>query len=345
MFRPTNPHRDYILELPYGKSNLASYKKAKDAAFFFLHLLHVRRYLQDEEDSFIPFSGEYMSILCGKRAWENARDLLEKYKIIKVNHNYQIGAKCKSYRLNREWRNDVTWEKVEKSKHLVKQQFSYPINQPEDGWCIDKEKAKAAITKRYKHNKKQLEAYYYILDNINDYGYHTVGITGREYTIYNGLPSETRKAILKDGCATVELDVRNSQPLILASLCEDVSFKQAVEGGKFYNHCAIDFQLGRTEFKRKYLRWIGGGKDKQIDGYMMDRFPVMAHYVNKEKSKNYKGLICMLQKIEAEIITSVPNSLSIHDGVRIKKEDEESAKEHITQGFNKLGLKPKIKTC
>lgn len=345
MFIPTNPHRDYLLELPFGKSCLDSYKKTKEAVFTFLHHLHVRRYLQKDPNAYISISSTKMSKECGKRPWESARDLLVKYEIIKVNHNYQIGSKCKSYRFNHEWSNDVTWEKVEKSTQPVKPQYSYPIDKPTDGWCIDKEKAKASITHRYIDNQDQLDVYHYIIDNINDYGYRTVGITGRIYTIYNGLPKQARRAIFKDGCATVELDVRNSQPLILASLCCDTEYKKAAESGKFYNDCAEDFQLDREDFKLKFLKWIGGAKDKQLDGYMMDRFPVMADFVIKEKSKNYKGLICNLQRIEAEIITKVPNSLSIHDGVVIKEEDEDSAREYIRNSFGKLGLTPKIKIC
>jgi hypothetical protein len=345
MFVPAKIHYDYILELPFGKSCVASYKKTKDAAFFFLHLLHVRRFLQKDKDAYIPISSIEMAQDCGKRPWGNAKNVLTKAGIVEINHRYQIGAKCKSYRLNHSWRNEVEWLLKEEPKNFAKQQFSYPIDKPEDGWGIDENKAKAAITHRYKDNKSQLDVYCHILENINDYDYCTVGKTGRQYTIYNGLPKETRQAIINNGKSTVELDVKNSQPLILASLCKDAAFKKAVEAGSFYDDCAEDFQLRRSEFKHKFIKWIGGAKDKQLDGYMMDRFPVMADYVITEKRKSYKGLICQLQTMEADIITTVPNSLSVHDGVRIKEEDKDLAEEHIRQGFGKLGLRPKIVTC
>lgn len=342
MFFPSNPHHDYILELSFGKSCLASYKKAKDAVFLFLHHLHVRRFLQKDKDAYIPISSIEMSAACGKRPWENARSILIKAGIIEVNHRYEIGVKCKSYRLTYEWRNDVKWREVKKPVKLVKQQFSYPIDKPVDGWSMDKQQAKAAIKERYKHDPEQLRVFHHIIDNLEDYNYCTKGKTGRIYSIWNGLPKQTRQAIIKEGKSTVELDVKNSQPLILASLCKDAEYKKAVESGKFYDHCAEDFQLRRSDFKHKFLKWIGGAKDKQLDGYMRDKFPVMANFVINEKHKDYKGLICKLQEIEAKIITSVPNSLSIHDGVCVAQEDAKLAKEHIEQGFSQLGLKPII---
>ena len=345
MFTPSKIHYEYVLELPFGKSSLASYKKTRDAAFFFLHLLHVRRFLQKDKDAYIPISSIKMAEDCGKRPWENAKKVLTKAGIVEIDHRYQIGAKCKSYRLNHSWRNEVEWLLNEEPSYAVEHQFTYRIDKPDDGWAIDENKAKAAIADRYKHDQKQLSVYHHILENINDYDYHTIGKTGRIYTIYNGLPRETRQAIINNGKSTVELDVKNSQPLILASLCDDAAFKEAVEAGSFYDDCAEDFQLRRSEFKHKFLSWLGGAKDKQLDGYARDRFPVMGNYVIKEKNKSYKGLICQLQSIEADIITSVPNSLSVHDGVRISEEDKDFAEEHIRKSFGKLGLTPKIKIC
>lgn len=295
--------------------------------------------MAEDEDDFIPLNATVMIAVCGRHGWDTARKLLLEAGIIEIDHEYKHGKKSKGYRLTEHWRENAKWK-------LSDDFIDYPVvegNPKLEGWSLDKEKAKAAIALRYADNKQRFEAWSNIIDNIENHQYFTIGSTKREFHTFNGLPKESRSAILYNGLKTLEPDISNCQPLLLASLCKDNAYKKSVESGKFYDDYAKEALVDKETFKKVFLVWMGGGGGEEaMEDFMRGKFPIMARYVIKERDKNHKGLICKLQKMEAEIITTCPNSLSIHDGVRVSEGNLQAALDHIKAGFAKLGLTPKI---
>ncbi len=192
---------------------------------------------------------------------------------------------------------------------------------------------------------------------------YSIRSTGRLYTHANRLPKELRRALLIDGEATVELDVKNCQALLLtlrypSQSEESKRWRALVENGTLYDEYAAEFGITRHEAKHgHFFPLLFGSQKPQPRRYFEKHFPEILAVIdeaNKEANEcrrrrlktRKEGLAHDLQRIESKIIVEglckAFRAVSIHDGVRVKASEATAARAYLQNAFQSLGLRAKI---
>lgn len=173
---------------------------------------------------------------------------------------------------------------------------------------------------------------------------------GRFYSSLTNLPSECIKFLRLKGKEVVELDAKNCQPLLLASLINDLAYKNDVENGIFYDKMAESLGWERLKFKiysYKHLFFSNNIlKSGEIYNTLNDHYPGLVEQINNLK-KEIK-LALKLQQLESNIfvenIGKLPYcKITRHDSVLVFKENYDDFEKCIEEGFSKLDLRVTIK--
>jgi hypothetical protein len=181
---------------------------------------------------------------------------------------------------------------------------------------------------------------------------------------------------IETGETLVNLDITNSQPVILSILLRqhfgapapaDVQeYIHLCETGKFYEHLAAKLGVDistedlRSKFKQMLFRTIFYGRNQAAENYqewhLFTRFfPAVATFITNYKRKDYTALSVNLQRLEAEImIDGVINTialqynpedffaLTIHDSIVTTEDKKDYVKALIAQEFRKRGIRANI---
>lgn len=184
---------------------------------------------------------------------------------------------------------------------------------------------------------------------------------------------------IETGEQLVNIDVRNSQPVILAillrqrftidTLTPDVlHYIELCEEGLLYEHLAAKFGIditdddARTAFKKMLFKTIFYGHNEAAKKYaewtcFQDEFPTVAAFITEYKRYDYTALSIALQRLESEImiegviatIASQHNpedffALTIHDSITTTVSNQEFVLGLLREEFAMRGIKPSFVT-
>ena len=183
---------------------------------------------------------------------------------------------------------------------------------------------------------------------------------------------------LETGETLVNIDVKNSQPVILSILLKQ-HYKNALpadvrryielcEAGRFYEFVAQAFGIditddeARTAFKKKLFKTIFYGRNQAAEKYpewacFQAEFPSVAAFITEFKATDYTALSIALQRLESEImiegvvgkIAQVHNpedffALTIHDSITTTESNQAYVLDLMRQEFRLRGINPSFDT-
>jgi hypothetical protein len=193
----------------------------------------------------------------------------------------------------------------------------------------------------------------------------------RVHTNITNLKSSLRQFLRYKDQKLVNIDIVNSQPLILlltkpflssirCALLNDFdngldlfNYKSLVEHGRLYDFIMNKLEVdNRGEFKEQFFKEIFFGK--KVGSYFWQLFPSVAKLLLDIKKSDYRTLAWMMQRAEADIIinricrrimTEHPNLFisTIHDSILTIESGVGKIKTIISEEFGQLGLVPTIR--
>lgn len=199
----------------------------------------------------------------------------------------------------------------------------------------------------------------------------------RVHTNLTNLNRNFRPFLTYEGKELVELDIRNSQPLIASILIKnwfvqknldipaDVKeYKKNCENGSFYDYFMElngvgDSQEDRSKFKIQFFAEIFFSKvskrNTKLKTQFIEKYPSCYEAICDIKggygSKTYNQFAILLQKKEAQLIFDNINmglirrgvpAFNIFDSILVPEEHKDEAEELIMTTFSKENLKPTI---
>jgi hypothetical protein len=172
---------------------------------------------------------------------------------------------------------------------------------------------------------------------------------GRFYNPVCFLPSLIRPFLKYRGEYLTEIDLKNSQPLLLATTVKNRKFKIAVEKGKFYDVLAKELNIHRNEIKKLVMKYVLFGKNTlksgKIYNAMTNKYGNLIHQINRLKQENNYELWAVLQKKEADIFIKSLNDhnnnyIPIHDSILVTGDKVEYYLDKLDNIFKNMDIKP-----
>lgn len=180
--------------------------------------------------------------------------------------------------------------------------------------------------------------------------------TGRFASSVSNMSFTATKFFQMDRSNLVDIDIKNSQPLLLASIIACPAYKKDVEAGVFYDNMAKQICVMKNEeyndkihrgmFKTNSYRYIFFnnnklGKTGEIARAMEFLYPGALEQINKLKENS--TLAGKLQRLEADIFVDFIGALGIkkllrHDQVLIAPGYERMIKTLLTNKYKEIGL-------
>ena len=309
-----------------------------------------------------------------RRMYPKVLKELTKLDVIECDHSYRVEEYCKGFRLNPLYLGDLAMleiaaPKLEKRLGKAKQ-ARIPKTPPHD-WLravwrdsVTLAPSVAETLKNHTYDTEfQKKRYEVIVEDLkNDY-FSEDKKTGRIFYAGNGLPEILRHDLLIDGCATVELDVSASQPLLAACLyprdcSEKDQYLSLCRSGLFYENLRSwsGMEINRDKFKERCFQEVFYGtfrSHRAVWAAFKNSFPILAAAIVAEKVKSKNAFALRLQSLEAEIFISgivaecaakkIP-VVSIHDGIRCKVTDSDAVAEIILRHWTaRTGFSPRLK--
>ena len=195
---------------------------------------------------------------------------------------------------------------------------------------------------------------------------------GRVHTNLTNLKSDLRKHLRVDGEPLVNLDIRNSQPLVFAALLKEhfgskagripadvLRYVELVQAGTFYDHLMAEAGIDPTKrdaFKRNLFARIFFCKSDPATTEARafgDCFPGVYRVIRDLKSADYKALSHMLQRRESSLMIGgvasrcmeeIPHAFitTIHDSILCQPRHADAIRSIMLREFAAIGLIPTI---
>ena len=261
--------------------------------------------------------------------------------------------------------------KIELDTVRAHERLNKALKEAEELSCIRKGKK---VIKRTM-NKGTASYYRMCIDRFNsDKFFHVDYNTGRVYSGLTNLPKLLRPFLTIEGEPFVELDISNSQPLILSLVyrkwCEynclgiqkdGDEYQLLCETGNFYNNFKDYIKTNQVPvadtFKTDVFTRIFFNEDfAKLNSYQKlfkKRFPSVFECISDIKKPNYKAVSEKLQKYEADLIINkignrlieegIINFYTIHDAIAVTRNNAVKVLEIMNEEFTKIGLRPTIK--
>jgi len=169
---------------------------------------------------------------------------------------------------------------------------------------------------------------------------------GRLYNPAAYQPSTIRHLLKMDGEYLVEMDVKNSQPLLLSLFIDHEEYRKATEAGIFYDIISNELGRDREKVKKSIMKYVFYGHKTLKSGVLYDaiekHFSGFLSQLNELKRDNV--LWSILQGAEADIFVKElrGNYISVHDGILIRKGDKQLFYNKIMNLYKDRNLKPTI---
>jgi hypothetical protein len=179
--------------------------------------------------------------------------------------------------------------------------------------------------------------------------------TGRFASSVSNMSFTATEFFQMDRSDLVDIDIKNSQPLLLAKLINCPAYKKDVEAGVFYDNMAKQICIQKKEvytdehrgiFKTNSYRYIFFNNNKlgsngNIAKAMNKLYPGALDQINQ--LKEHGTLAGKLQRLEADIFVEFIGALNIkkllrHDQVLITSGYVEMVKTLLTNKYKEIGL-------
>lgn len=283
-------------------------------------------------------------------------DYLLENKIIYLTSNYCVGKKAKTYQLSERIIYGEIKRYVSKDKVLLKK-YIENVSQIEDSDfernSIDKDIKKKLVDDLF-HVKIDYDKSIFYLDNtsqdrdiynrnkysvecVNDkHIFYNFDSYGRFHSNFTILKSFIRKnCLMIDGEETYEIDIKNSQPLFLSKLINDVNskwvnseeyelFKYLTVNGKYYQYLMDNLKIKNKGDAKEITYKVLFGKNasnSSADKEFRKIFPTIHNFIKlyKKECNDYKVLAHDLQKSESNLIYNkiVRQIMTLYPEVRL----------------------------
>jgi hypothetical protein len=298
-----------------------------------------------------------------------------------LERNYKKGKNSKVYKLSNsliesKFKRYKNWDRVLLKKYINRYSKIENYNKGIPNWIkeklindlykieIDYERSLFYLN-NVKFETTVYERNLYSVESIkNGHIFYHFDTYGRMHTNFTILKGFIRKnCLLIGGEETCEIDIPNSQPLLLSILMRDSVgvdreefklFKMLVETGNFYQYILDNWgeDLEKSQIKNIVYKVLFGKNpnNSKVDKKFSQIFPTVHKFIKKYKSDlgNYKSLSWKLQGMESNLIFNVIISkiislnpeieiVTIHDSIIVKKKWRE-----LVQGVFNDSLKEMI---
>lgn len=234
---------------------------------------------------------------------------------------------------------------------------------------LDFDGAMARVRRRRGRRRRLAETSLHMLA-LREWFFHVCPY-GRVHTNLTNLRSELRAFLTCEGQPLVNLDIRNSQPLIFALLLrkqypedsarpDDVKrYIDLVQAGRFYDdlmeRCGIPAE-DRARFKKRFFASVffcANGSRSEIADAFASHYPNVAALIHREKERDHRALARKLQEAESDVMIKgvaarcmdeLPDAFvgTIHDSILTTVRHSEPAREIILEEFRKRGIHPTV---
>jgi hypothetical protein len=402
------PQRLYLPAVLVDFAPLIAVKpKFQDKYKFFLHTLYLQRILTGaERHEYVEINNKYFEKhVTGDHA-QSIKNFWIHHKVIECNGSYQVGVSSKGYRFTKVYQD----EKVMDAKYLDKgfERKVYKVRQETKNGKIDlKVKQHAflnfclqdlrinAASAQLRLNQtlyaakgtKAQRAKLFDKVNLNTIAINAIkdrefrmsrDVTGRRVhtNITNFMSLIRQDLYLETGEELMNLDVPNSQPLLLCVLLLDhfsndvptdvLNYIQACEKGEIYETIMLKMGLNpldkaaRKKFKNRMFKCVFYGQNKNAENYeewkaFRSLYKGVADFITEQKKVDYKSLSHRMQRAESALIiddvirTIAENhspeyffATTIHDSIICTRDNTEYVCGLMIEAFKKVGLNVRI---
>lgn len=375
-------------------------KKHADKYNYVLHSIYVARKIDKRytSSSYIPLSSKILGKVTHSRMCKSLLDFWISEGVIECDNQYIVGEKCKGYRFTVAYREEPVKyiaikdfkfkAKITKRKCLYMDRLD--LSNPTLSFLhnnlmsvrIDMIGALKHTHQLFKVSDEYEDKFNQYCISIHEFAqgnyFFTRDIIGnRVHNNFVNFPKSLRPFIyLETGEQLVNLDISNSQPLMLCVLLKEyykekttpidvTKYIDDCQQGIFYESFAKSSGISlesRKKFKEKLFADVFFGKNEvcvRSKAYksLLEHYPNIASFINEYKRKDYKSLAIALQRVESEIIiddvignlasTYHPDdffALTIHDSITTVSGNADEVMSLMQDAFNKRGIKASIKS-
>ena len=320
-------------------------QKHADKYNYVLHAIYIARKVdkRNTSDSFIPLSSKVLEEVVHARMCKPIIDFWIEEGVIECDNHYITGEKSKGYRFTAAYRRErVKRVKIIDSKFkakLTKRKSLYigklDMSNPILSFLHSNLKAvRVDVLGALNHTHQMFKSTDEHADKFNQYcltihelaqGHYFFTRDTKGNRVHNNFvnfPKSLRPFLyVESGEQLVNLDIRNSQPLMLCVLLmdsykgrvlpEDVrKYIQECQEGRFYESFALASGIpleDRKKFKEGLFANVFFGRNEACSRSLAYKalathYPNIAFFIKEYKRKDYKSLAIALQNVESEII-------------------------------------------
>lgn len=402
------PQRLYLPAVLIDFEPLAALKpKFQNKYKFFLHTLYLQRILTGTaRHEYVEINNEYFKKHVTTDHAPTIKKFWIEHGVIECDGSYQVGVSSKGYRFTKQYQN----EKVVDTKYFDKgfERKVYTMRQETKNGKIDLKVKQHAFLKfcqedlRIDATAAQLRLNQQLFEakgtkaqraklfdkvNLNTIAINSIkdqdfrisrDVTGRRvHTNISNLMKDVRQDLyLETGEEMVNLDVPNSQPLLLCVLLlqhfgKDVptdvlDYIQACEKGEIYERLMVqmglnpDDKAARNKFKKRMFKCVFYGQNKNAENYeewkaFRSKYGAVADFITDQKRVDYKSLSHRMQRAESALIiddvirTIAENhspehffATTIHDSIICTQDNAEYVRGLMVAAFKRVGLNVRI---
>jgi hypothetical protein len=355
-----------------------------EAARYLLHLIHHGRVFKRNSAGYTQLKAEFLRpFFPNTYAYKSVRDRLIDAGLMACDERFHAGRKAYGYRIGEEWE-DVEFERIEiegrklrakiRESRLNWLRMPRPIHRDLFGWlCTMEIEDRAALDWLAKLPKKKRKPIHRTaVEYIRDGQFYLSACRfGRVHSNLTCLKSGLRQFLRCDGCPLVNLDIRNSQPLLLSLLMNERYGTDHVppDGREYTNWCETGrfypsmMELEgipvsrRAWYKKRCFAQLFFGPIKANPHprtrLFAERFPTPYSLIVGQKTPDYRNLAHTLQRAESDlmighiarrIVRDHPSAFigTIHDSIVTTPEFADPVREIMLDEFRKKGLRPTI---
>jgi hypothetical protein len=299
-------------------------------------------------------------------------------KLVNRNGKYKVGNFTQSYKINTNVLNgnyeevevnfDKLIHKLKNKKHWVRKYSSYKkhirdcydvkVDLSDYALWLRKNKGiklkpiiKKGIVIERTLNEERIFDYLNTALKVNLGNlWFTISEEGRFYNTITNMSYTALPFIKLKGKKVIEIDVKNCQPLLLATIINNVKYKKDVEEGVFYDNMAKKLNMKRDKFKVLSYKYIFFSNKKLNSGKIYvalnNLYPGFIDEINRLREEI--NISRELQKLESQIMVNAIGDMEYkmmlrHDAVFVYKENYKHIRNQVNIEFSKLGLKVQIK--
>ena len=341
---------------------------------------------RDEKGGFVNIPAESMrAFFPNNAAYRKAKDCLIAGGAIITDNHYVVGGKSRGYILSERFStmrhkraaitNHRLARKIVRSRHERSMSFTGVYRHLFEN-LLDIEIDHDAALALLRHQGDYCPDNETAIRLIEGKQFHFVVCPyGRVHTNVTNLKSSLRQFLSVRGEPLVNLDVRNSQPLIFAAILAgfyraagdgnsvlppDVEkYVELVQAGRFYEHLMDEAGIGNDERKAFKERFFGSTFFCKNDPVKPDAaifaglFPSVYALIREKKADDYTALAKELQRTESSIViggvanrcmVELPYAFvaTVHDSVLTTEKYAKIIQGFMMEEFAKVGLDPTI---